>query len=191
MIERAFFISETYLKENSPLNSHTEVKELYPYMLSAEETYIQEAIGTRLFDRLIASLNASPKNTTANEKELLFKIRRTLVWYICYDAIPFLDVKIRNVGVVQQAGNDLKNVEQEKIAYLRKQCKDKGDFYCRIMQKWLCENSEKFPEYKCSNWNCSELTPNRPVGTSCDLAFDRNDRTEIDTAFARKWLNNG
>lgn len=187
MMERAFFISETYLKENSPLASHTDAAELYPFMKAAEDTYIQEAIGTRLFDRLVASLNASPRNTTDNEKNLLFKIREALKWYICYDALPFLHIKIRNIGVVKQTGDNLESADRADVSYLRKACKDKGDFYMRIMQKWLCENSNLFPEYNCSNWNCSELIPNRPVGNSCDLAFDRD--TDIDTDYVRKWLN--
>lgn len=187
MQERAFFISMTYLKENSPLSSHNDDNEIYPYIKSAEDTYIQEAIGTKLFERLISSLIASPKNTTANETALLFKIRDCLKWYTCYDALPWLDIKIRNIGVVQQSGDNLKNTDRENISYLRKICKDKGDFYCRIMQKWLCEKSSLFPEYNCSGWNCSDITPSRPVGNSCDLAFDKYEA--LDTDFARKWLN--
>lgn len=189
MQEIAFFISEEYLKDNSPLSALTEADELYPFMKGAQDTYIQEAVGTKLFNRLVASLTASPKNTTADEKLLLFKIRDALVWYVCYDALPFLHIKTRNIGVVKQSGDNMENADRADVSYLAKKCKDKGDFYMRLMQEWLCVNSIKFPEYRCGSWNCAELTPNRPVGPSCDLAFDKNDNTHIDTAFARKWLN--
>lgn len=188
MQERAFFISETYLKENSPLSAHTEASELYPFMKGAEDTYIQEAIGTRLFDRLIESLNASPKNTTADEKRLLFKIRDALKWYICYDALPFLHIKIRNIGVVKQTGDDMEAADRADISYLLNKCKDKAEFYLRIMQCWLCENSHLFPEYRCGNWKCSELQPNKTIGPNCDLAFDKNEC--LDEDFAKKWLGN-
>lgn len=186
----AFFISENYLKDNSPLSGNIDIKEVYPFAKTAEEVYIQEAIGTRLFDRLVSSLTASPKNTTVNEIVLLKKIRSCLVWYTCYDALPFLATKIRNVGLVKQAGDNLESATDQQEIRLEKKCKDKGDFYLRILQNYLCENSNLFPEYRCSGWNCSEITPNQTVSNSSDLAIDRNDCDNYDTAFARKWLSN-
>lgn len=186
--ETAFFISDIYLKDNSPLSGNVDIKEIYPFAKTAEEIYIQNAIGTRLFDRLVVSLTATPKTTTANETILLKKIRAALVWFTCYDALPFLSIKIRNIGVVKQTGDNLESAGREDVSYLRKSCKDKADFYLILLQKYLCENSGLFTEYRCSGWNCSELIPNTNVSNSCDLAIDRSD-SDIDTAFARKWLN--
>jgi hypothetical protein len=185
----AHFISKTYLVEHSPLSGNIDIKEIYPFARTAEEIYIQEAIGTKLFDRLIESLNASPKNTTANETILLKKIRSALLWFTCYDALPFLDIKVRAVGIVRQGGDNLQSVNREDISYLRKECKNKADFYLTMVQKYLCENSSLFSEYRGGNWGCSELFPNTNVSNSSDLAIDKNDGDDIDTDFARKWLN--
>jgi hypothetical protein len=188
--ETAFFISERYLKDNYPLSENIDMKEVYPFAKSAEDVYIQEAIGTQLFDRLVESLTASPKNTTANETILLKKIRSCLGWYTCYDALPFLAIKIRNIGIVKQTGDNLASAERDDITYLRKACKDKADHYMTMLQKYLCENSDLFEEYCCANWNCSQLMPNTSVSNSSDLAIDKGDR-DIQTEFVRKWLNNG
>jgi hypothetical protein len=51
----AFFISETYLKDNTPLSRNIDMVELYPFAKTAEEVYIQEAIGTNLYDDLITN----------------------------------------------------------------------------------------------------------------------------------------
>jgi hypothetical protein len=184
----AFFISETYLKDNSPLSGNVDISEIYPFAKSAEEMYIQEAIGTPLFDRLVTAVNA--QSYTAAETALLKKIRSCMVWYTVYDAIPFIDTKIRNIGLVQQGGENLQNVSDQKMRDLRKICKDKGDFYLKMLQKYLCENHSTFQEYCCAEWNCSELTPNPHVSNSSDLAIDRNASDYgYDTEFARKWLN--
>lgn len=186
----AFFISQTYLKDNSPISGNVDIGELYPFAKTAEEIYIQEAIGTPLFDRLITAV--TNQTYTSNETTVIKKIRSALVWYTVYDALPFLDTKIRNIGVVQQGGENLQNVSDEKLRSLQKKCKDKGDFYLRMLQKWLCENQSVFTEYCCAEWNCSELSPNPHVSNSSDLAIDRNDRDYTDgydTEFTRKWLN--
>lgn len=191
----AFFISETYLKDNSPLSGGVNIKEVYPFARTAEEVYIQEAVGSKLFDRLVESLNASPKDTTADETTLLKKIRKALVWYTLYDALPFLDIKLRNIGIVRQGGENLQNVGREDITYLRSEIKKKADWYLRRVQDYLCENSDLFSQYRGGNWGCSDLFPNSNVSNSSDLAIDKNDPSYrknqggIDTDFARKWLN--
>lgn len=184
----AHFISETYLKNHSPLSGNIDIGEVYPFARTAEEIYIQEAIGTKLFNRLVESLNASPRDTTANETTLLKKIRNALVWYTCYDALPFLDIKVRAIGVVRQTSETTTSVTREDISYMRKECKNKGDFYLNMVQKYLCENGDLFDEYRGGNWDCSELFPNTNVSNSSDVAFDKNEN-DINTDFVRKWLN--
>lgn len=179
----AFFISQKYLTDNGPLSGNIDIKEIYPFAKSAEDIYIQEAIGTKLFNRLIESIENN--DTTANETILLKKIRSALVHYTCYDALPFLAIKIRNIGVVKQTGENLESATSQDIGNLRKACKDKADFYLNLLQMYLCENSNLFPDYCCGSWNCSQLMPNTSKLNSCDLAFDK----EIDTDYARKWLN--
>lgn len=184
----AFFINEEYLKDNSPLSGNVEMGQLYPFAKTAEDVYIQEVIGTKLYDRLVTAV--TNQSYSANELTVLKKIRNVLVWYTCYEALPFLDTKIRNIGVVQQGGENLQSVSEQRLRDLRHECKTKGDFYMRMLQKWLCENQSVFQEYCCGAWNCSELMPNSTIPNSSDLAIDRNtDNDQVETAFIRKWLN--
>lgn len=191
MAAYAFFISETYLKNNSPLSGNIDIAEIYPFAKTAEDIYIQQAIGTCLYDRLIESLTNSPPDTTANETILLKKIRKALVWYTAFDALPFLAIKIRNIGVVKQTGENLESSAREDVSYLRNLLKDKADEYMKLVQLYLCENSDLFPEYCCSNWTCDKLLPNPNTSSSSDIAFDRNIKKsgEIDINFVRKWIN--
>lgn len=186
----AHFISETYLKNNSPLSGNVDIGEVYPFARTAEEIYIQEALGTKLFNRLVESLNASPKDTTDNEVTLLKKVRSALLWYTIYDALPFLDIKVRNIGVVRQAGENLTSVNRDDVTYLRDQCLGKAKQYMDLVQKYLCENGEDFEQYRGGTWDCSELYPNTRSFGASDVAIDHNDnKNDIDTDFARKWLN--
>lgn len=183
----AFFITEQYLKDNSPLSGNVDVKELYPFARTAEDIHIQEAIGECLYEHLISTLTDSPPSYNSDEVVLMKKIREALVWFTCYDAIPFIGTKLRNVGIVQQTGENLTSATDAKEAYLRKEIKNKADFYLKRIQDYLCENYSKHPQYKC---NCSThaIPPNTNVSTSCDLAFD-NELQDINTRFVRKWLN--
>lgn len=170
-MEYAYFISETWLKDNSPMGANVEVKDIYPFAKTAEDIYIQEAIGTPLYNRLIASLTASPKNTTADEIILLKLIRNALMWYILYDSLPFFWIKIRNLGLVKQTGENKETVSASEMDKLRVEFMDKAKFYMKRLQDYLCVNRSKFSQYS-GPYSWSDLYPNPKVGSNCDLQFE-------------------
>lgn len=191
MAARAFFISETYLKDNSPLQGNIDIQELYPFAKIAEQTHIQEAIGTTLYDDLITKINLdNDLSGYPNEKTLCLKIRDAVLWYTCYEAIPFLSVKLRNVGVVKQGGENLEAASSSEVNKLSGICKEKGDFFLKRVQDYLCEFHNLFSAYD-TGLN-DELNPNVNSPTpGLDIAFDKHDKynkDDIDTAFYRKWL---
>lgn len=181
----AFFIDQTYLKDNSPLAANIDIEEIYPFAKAAEDKLIAETVGSCLYDRLIESLNASPQDYTSDEATLMRKIRDCLVWYTPYEALPFLSMKIRPLGVVKQSSENITNVDTSELSYLRKSCKDNGDHYKKLLLIYLCENSSLFPEYNCSG--CQEIIPITKMSNTSDLAIDRN-CDDADTDFMRKWL---
>jgi len=189
MATKAFFISETYLKDNCPLSGNIDIAELYPHMKAAEDIHIQIAIGTDLYEDLVTKVQAdNDLSSYPNELVLVKKIREALMWYICAEALPFIDVKIRNIGLVEQTGENLTTASITKRDHLIKKCKDRGDFYLKLVQTYLCENGDLFPVYQlcsCSSC-CGKLNPNtNSPSINMDIAFDQNDR--IDTTFLRRY----
>lgn len=191
MATKAFFISETYLKDNSPLSGNVDIQEIYPYARTAENIYIQEAIGTSLYDDLVAKVIASkaspPVAISANDITLIKKIRDAVLWYTVYDALPFLAIKLRNIGVVKQTGEGHESAARDDVSYLRKECKNKGDFYLKRVQDYLCENEDLYPAYDQGEDDDLDPNTNSPTG-NCDIAFDKNSDDDIDTDFVRKWI---
>ena len=190
--QTAYFISETYLKDNSPLNKNIDMTELYPFARTAEDIHIQQILGTNLYNDLIAKVIADPTvSAYPNELALLKLIRSAMVWLIIYDAIPFLGTKIRNIGIVQQYdANNIDTAARADVSYLRKEVKNKADHYIKMLQGYLCQNTALFQQYCCSSWDCSKLFPNQNTSSSCDLAFDRNIPREqiIDINFLRRYF---
>lgn len=168
------FITTEYLKENSPLSANMDIKEIYPYVKTAQDISIQEVLGTALYDRLMDSLNASPKNTTSDETVLLKLCRSALVWLIPYHAAPFAWVKIRNIGMVKQSGENLQTVEKSEMDKFRQECLDNATFYLNRLKDYLCDNSSLFNEYNDGCWGCEDLPANNTRTTSLDVFFDNN-----------------
>jgi hypothetical protein len=188
MANYAFFISETYLKNNSPMGENVDIKEIYPYARSAEDVYIQEAIGTALYDRLIAAVSGSPSTLTTDETVLVKKIRSAMVWWTCYDALPFIWVKLRNIGLVKQSGENLETVAMDEMEKIENKLKSRATFYTNRLKDYLCENSNLFAEYNDGCWNCGDLSADGTKKNSTDLFFDRNGKDYEDTKFYKKYI---
>lgn len=173
MATKAYFISETYLKDNSPLSGNIDIAELYPFAKTAEDIYIQEAIGTSLYEDLIAKVIADPDlSGYTNELTLALKLRQMLLWYTCYDAIPFIATKIRNIGVVNQSGENLNNTDKANEWALRKECLDKAKFYEKRVQEYLCSYGNLFTAYV--DGTKDQIAPNTDTPTvNMDIAFDK------------------
>lgn len=184
MANNAFFISRQYIIDNSPLTANVDIAEVYPFAKTAESIYVQDAIGTSLYDDLIAKIIAD--TLSANEIVLCKKIREMLLWYTIYDAIPFIALKIRNIGIVKQTGDGHESASRQDLNVLRDECKKKGDFFLERLQKYLCEFGNLFPEY--DNGQDDDLNPNTNSPTpSCDIAL--GDEIENDyREYYRKWL---
>jgi hypothetical protein len=184
MANDARFITKQYMIDNSPLSGNVDANEVYPFAKTAEKLYIQDAIGTNLFDDLISKIIAGTLN--ANEVILCKKIREAVLWYTLFDAIPFIALKIRNIGIVKQTGEGHESASRQDLNVLRDECKKKGDFFLERVQAYLCENKSLFPAY--TNGTDDDLPKNELSPTpSCDIAFE-NDITDDYRRFYRKWL---
>lgn len=184
----SFFITETYLKDNSPIGGNVDIKDIYPFAKTAEKIYIQEAIGTSLYDDLVTKIAAdNDLSGYPNELILARKIREAVLWYTCYEALPFISIKLRNIGAVKQTGDNLESVPYDEIEKLRHECKKKGDFFLQRVQDYLCKYGKSlFTAY--GEETSDELSPNMDNPTpSCDIAFDRS-LTDDYREFYRKWI---
>jgi hypothetical protein len=197
----ALFLSIKYLQDNTPINSNVDVKELYVFAKTAEDKHIQSVIGTKLYDYLkgiVVSSKASPPiSISTNNQTILENLRDALIWFTLYDAFPFIGTKIRNIGIVQQSGDNIANASDNKEASLRNEILNNATSYMNKVKRYLCEYDSLYTEFKCDSWN---LNPKLITKLNCGIAFDQktkyvNDRTlrddtnNIDYDYIRKWFN--
>ncbi len=186
---KALFLSAKYLQDNTPINVNVDINELYKHAIVAEDTMIQEVIGTKLYDYLkgvVADSKASPPvSISTNDQTLLENLRDALIWATIYKALPFIGTKIRNIGVVQQGGDNLSNATESKEAALRKEVMDNFTAYMNKVKRYLCEYDSLYSEFKCDSWN---LNPNLITKSNCGIAFEKSNK-DINYELVKKWFN--
>lgn len=142
----ALFIDDEYLKVYSPLGKSIDVDEVFPFVQNAQNVYIQDVLGTPLYNDLVNKVATGVTFSTI-EWELVDLCSRALVYWTVYSALPSLYIKIRNAGVVKQQSENTQNADLSELKYLREEQKNLAEFYNTRIVNFLCDKSTQFPLY--------------------------------------------
>lgn len=143
-----FFISETVLKNNSPISLNVEPQLLNIAIQDAQELHIQMALGSLLYQKIIDLIGDNSISTATDYKTLLdnYIVPATISWSIV-ESLSYIRFKIMNKSVTSQASDNTTPIELEELKYLHAQIKDKAEFRQQRLIDYLIENRTLFPEY--------------------------------------------
>lgn len=140
------FISETYLKDNSVINSNVEFKQLRPTIIAAQDMQIQQAIGSPMFDELKDQVTNSTV-TSANQTLLENYIRPALMYWILAEIPLVLSYKVANKGIVTQDSDNASPAGMDSVNFLAQRYKSKAEWYTDRITDFLCANVTDYPTY--------------------------------------------
>lgn len=165
----AAFIDIEYLTDMTPMGSNLDPLQVAPFILEAQDVYIQDILGTPLYDNLCYNIyinNGSP-TWTSDENIIVELASKCLAYYTTYMAIPHMAIKIRNSGVVRTQADNIVQTSMEEVRYIREEVKNLGEFYSQRLINYLCDNSNKYPLYNVTG-------DMKPTSTQydCDLYLD-------------------
>ena len=95
----ALLVSEQRLKQWTNLDSNVRVEEITPFIIQAQDIYIQDQLGTKFYNRIKNGVI----NDDLNADESLFLkdyIGPTLMQYALYLMMPGLKYKLTDKGVL-------------------------------------------------------------------------------------------
>jgi hypothetical protein len=133
------FINETYLKNNTALCGNIDSTELLPYIKEAQEIYIRNVLGVTLYNDLQTKISGN--NLLSADSEILDLIAPALALYTVYLALPTIHLKLRNKGVLKQAGDYTQNADMKEIQWLRQEFLNRASFYIQKLVEHLGKNN--------------------------------------------------
>ena len=145
-------ISEDTLKTYSHLNDNVFGKSLTPAIITAQDIYLQKFLGSCLYKKVLELVeNGGIRNKNyAMYKELLDNyIANFLIYQTLANLIPEISTKITNMGLVTSNDEHVQNVTQGERDLVMGQYQKYADAYCKMMQDFLKENRDSFPELNC------------------------------------------
>lgn len=146
-MSKVYLISETTLKSETIINDNLGSEYLNPAIETAQDIYLQELIGTALLDKLYDDV--INKTIDGAYKDLLDNyITNYLKFKVLSEITVPVSYKYRNAGVVQSTANNYQQTTLKDAQLVANHYEIRATFYAERLSKYLCANSDKFPEYK-------------------------------------------
>lgn len=152
------FISEQRLKALTAIHENVEPQDLMPFVVQAQDIYVQELLGTTFYNALKSAVTGSTLST--EESTLIDEyLAPTTANYALYLALPTLNYKIKNKSVLNPSAEEADNTTLEEIKYLRQATLDSAQFYAQRSIDYLKANDSSFPGY--TNPDSDFMLPNK------------------------------
>lgn len=155
-MSQQLFISESYIKENTPLSQNVDIKDILPNIEPAQIMYIEaiveEQYGETFYEHLLDAYSA--QTLSSDEETLVLLIKPALAYRAAEMSLPFIDTQIKNKGLQYQSGDFSAAVEIERMKYLRNELKNRAEAYTSKLVKYM----EKYKSLYEANIVSSEIS---------------------------------
>ena len=156
----ALFITRNDIIKNTPLQGSIDSDRLLPFIRTAQEKYILDLLGTVLYYKLQADIEAGTPFTGYYKDLMDDHIKPTLIWYSTVEYLPFSAVQFKSEGAVKHESEQSKSVSKIEVDYLLQKSMSNADYYATRLQNYLISYSNQIPEYLQSIGNQTEIYPN-------------------------------
>ena len=161
-MSKALFITVQDLKSRSIISGNTDADKLIHYIEVAQDIHIQNYLGGTLYKKLQTLIISSDINLAINADYKLLRdeyIKPMLIWFTQAEYLPFSMFKIDNGGVAKHRGEESDSVDFGDIDRMMSKVNDRSEFYTRRFLDYICDNSNKYPEYY--NNNSDDMYPDK------------------------------
>ena len=152
-----YFITENYLKTNTPITANVDVTDVTPYIATQAQLRIMPILGTTFFNYMLNVYNT--QNATNDEETLIKFIQPIVAWRSAEDAVFGLTYQLKNKGLQTQNGDFSSSVSQREVAFGMEHYAQKAAFFEQRLIKWLIKNKNLFPEFISETNRDTDLRP--------------------------------
>ena len=147
---KALFITTQDIKRYSVLSGNVDPDKFIYMVEIAQDTEIQNYLGTVLLEKLQALIIAGTVNDPANAayKTLLetYVKPMTIYWALVL-YMPFAAYTIANGGVYKHTSESAETVSKDEVDYLAEKYRDIAQFYTNNFINFMVYNQTTYPEY--------------------------------------------
>jgi hypothetical protein len=165
-----YFITEDYLKSNTPITQNVDAKDIVPFIAPASEMFVQSLLGTYFYNHMLTGYNAQSLNP--NEFELYKLLQPIVAWRAAADAVYSLTYQLKNKGLATQDGENSEVAEPEQVVMMKRHYDQKAEWYEQRVINYLILNKDLFPQFtdkQNTDSSVTDLIPQKDSGYNRDM----------------------
>lgn len=152
-----YFITETYLKTNTPITANVDVTDVTPYIATQAQLRVMPILGTVFYNHLLTAYNAQTLNP--DEEVLVSYIQPVIAWRSAEDAVFGLTYQLKNKGLQTQFGDFSSSVGRSEVAFGMEHYAQKASFFETRLTRYLIANKDLYPEFTSTANRDTDLRP--------------------------------
>lgn len=171
-MSKVYFIDRNYLLNNTTINLNVDDKLLNSSINMAQAIYIQDVLGTKLYNKLETLIIDGTIGGVGNEyyKTLLDDyVKMCAAMWTLYKATTYIRYKIMNRGLVSQNSENSNPAELNEVIFIQNDVKENAEFLTKRITDYICANITHFPEY--SQNNVGDIQPSDDI-YFCGMVLD-------------------
>lgn len=152
-----YFITETYLKNNTPVTANVDVNNIVPYLATQAQLRIMPILGTTFYNDLLTKYNN--QSLDPDEEALVTFIQPIIAWRAAEDAVFGLSLQLKNKGLQTQFGDNSASVDRGTIAFSMEHYAQKAAFFEQRLIRYLLKNRDLYPIFTGTTNRDTDLRP--------------------------------
>lgn len=152
-----YFITENYLKTNTPITANVDVTDVTPYIATQAQLRVMPILGTVFYNHLLDAYNN--QTLTPEEETLVQFIQPVIAWRSAEDAVFGLTYQLKNKGLQQQSGDYSQPVTRSEVAFGMEHFAQKASFFEMRLIKYLIKNKAEYPIFISHENRDTDLRP--------------------------------
>jgi hypothetical protein len=144
----------------------------------AQNIFVQESLGTNLFNHMLTLISGGTMNQPANENYKLLLddfIAPMLTQYAFYLALDNFFVKFVNVGLQSFRSEQSNPIGLKEFQYMKNNAKNQAEFLDNLLRRHLVFRNNLYPEYTLTT-NNGQLIPEFAGAFKSPLTLPANTR---------------
>lgn len=176
---RALFISENFIKNNTEIDENVDVKKLLPSVWWCQKAFIEKILGSPLYEDLSDKIIAD--NLTADDIILVdqYIADALLNYFLSEVQVPLL-FNFRNKSVSNDNSQFSNPIDYVEHRYLKSFYLPRAEYFGQRLDDYLCANSTLYPKYTEHNSSDEliprDLKPSNPFYLGGGLIKNKKDR---------------
>jgi len=146
MANKALLISPAQIIAESYVDENVDEKHIIDGILLCQEMYTKEILGTALYDDVMSEVLAqslTADNTTLRDDY----IRHALKWWVLYEIMDVLSIKMTNKGVLKRRSENSDPATADEILALKNKFRNIAERFDQKTRLFLVENNATYPLY--------------------------------------------